>query len=129
MLDGESGSGIPDGRDILRIAYAPHGYLFSKASAIVHAGGIGTSARAICAGRPMLVVPFAYDQPDNALRLVRLGVALTLGRNSYTARSAAKAIGALLADARYSTNARRAAQIVQSEDGTGAACDALERYL
>jgi rhamnosyltransferase subunit B len=129
MLDGESGPGIPGGRDILRIAYAPHGYLFSKAAAVVHAGGIGTCARAMRAQLPMMIVPFAYDQPDNALRLVRLGVARTVARNSYTARRAAREIGALLSDARYSTNVHRVSQVIESEDGTSAACDALERYL
>ena len=129
MLDGESGPGIPGGRDILRIAYAPHGYLFSKAAAVVHAGGIGTCARAMRAQLPMMIVPFAYEQPDNALRLVRLGVARTVARNSYTARRAAREIGALLSDARYSTNVHRVSQVIESQDGTSAACDALERYL
>jgi UDP:flavonoid glycosyltransferase YjiC (YdhE family) len=30
----------------------------------VHQGGIGTTAQALRAGRPMLIVPFSHDQPD-----------------------------------------------------------------
>ncbi len=36
----------------------------------------------------MLVVPFAFDQPDNAARLQRLGVARAIPRKHYTARRA-----------------------------------------
>jgi len=65
--------------EILRLSYAPHPYLFERAAAIVHSGGIGTCANAMRAGRPALIVPFAYDQPDNAARLARLGIARTIG--------------------------------------------------
>ena len=130
MLDGEQGdSATRIGQDILRVGYAPHSHLFAQASVIVHSGGIGTCAHAMRAARPMLVVPFAYDQPDNASRLVRLGVARTIGRGAYTARRAIKEIGTLLTDPQYRTNAERIARIVKSEDGVGSACDALENCL
>src|SRR5262249_35745081 len=60
---------------ILVVDYAPHAPLFRRARAIVHHGGIGTTAQALRAGRPMLVVPHAHDQQDNARRVARLGVA------------------------------------------------------
>jgi spore coat polysaccharide biosynthesis predicted glycosyltransferase SpsG len=47
-----------------------------RASVVVHQGGIGTTAEALRSGRPMLVVPFAHDQYDNAERVRRLGVPL-----------------------------------------------------
>jgi rhamnosyltransferase subunit B len=128
LLDSVGGSGTRVG-SILSLGYAPHSYLFSKASAIVHSGGIGTCAQAMRSGHPMLVVPFAYDQPDNALRLVRLGVARTIARSAYTARRAAKELGALLSDPQYRTNTERVASSVKAEDGTSAACDALESCL
>jgi UDP:flavonoid glycosyltransferase YjiC (YdhE family) len=74
----------------------------------------------------MLVVPFAYDQPDNAARLVRLGVARTIGSGSYTAARSVRALQKLVTDPMYQTNADRIARIVKAEDGAGAACDALE---
>jgi len=129
MLDGEGGSGLRIDRDILRLAYSPHSYLFGRACAIVHSGGIGTCARAMRAGRPMLVVPFAYDQPDNAARLVRLGVARTIGAASYTAARSVRELRKLLTDPLYQTNADRIARIVEAEDGAGVACDALEQCL
>lgn len=57
------------------VAYAPFTALVPRLSALVHHGGIGTSAQALAAGIPQVVVPFAHDQFDNAARLRRLGVA------------------------------------------------------
>ena len=62
---------------------APHQLLFPRAAAVVHPGGAGTLAQALRAGRPMLVVPHAHDQPDNAARATRLGVARTVRQHSY----------------------------------------------
>ena len=60
------------------VAYAPFDVLAPLACAFVHHGGIGTSATVLAAGKPQLIVPFAFDQPDNAARLTRLGVAATV---------------------------------------------------
>lgn len=58
--------------------YAPFSALLPRLAALVHHGGIGTSAQALAAGVPHIVVPFAHDQFDNAARLRRLGVATTV---------------------------------------------------
>ena len=60
------------------VDYAPFGALLPRLSALIHHGGIGTSAQALAAGVPQLVVPFAHDQFDNAARLQRLAVSRTL---------------------------------------------------
>ena len=73
---------LPEG--IVAFDYAPFSELFPRAAAVVHAGGIGTTGLAMHAGRPMLVVPHAHDQPDNAHRLARLGIARVLWPRRYT---------------------------------------------
>jgi rhamnosyltransferase subunit B len=40
--------------------------LFPHVAAVVHQGGMGTTAQVLRAGKPMLVVPHGFDQPDNA---------------------------------------------------------------
>ena len=55
--------------------WAPLGRVLPRAATLMHHGGVGTSAAGLTAGVPQLVVPFAFDQPDNASRLRRLGVA------------------------------------------------------
>lgn len=55
-------------------AHVPFAALLPRVAAVVHHGGIGTSADAFRAGIPQLIVPFAYDQFDNGWRIKRLGV-------------------------------------------------------
>lgn len=52
--------------------------LFPRCAAIVHHGGIGTTAKAIASGVPQLIIPRSHDQPDNARRIVTLGLGRTL---------------------------------------------------
>ena len=58
---------------IRHFSYAPFSLLLPRAAALVHHGGIGTSAQAMAAGCRQLITPFAHDQFDNADRLRRLG--------------------------------------------------------
>ena len=108
---------------------APFSELFPRARAVVHQGGVGTTARALGAGRPQLVVPFAHDQPDNAYRVTDLGVARTLYPRRYSARRAAGHLDALLGDPAYRARAAKVAEKVRSDDGVGATCDALKDLL
>jgi rhamnosyltransferase subunit B len=109
--------------------YAPFSELFPRAAAVVHQGGVGTTAQALRAGCPMMVMPYAHDQPDNGERVTRLGVARTMDRTRYNPASVAAELRQLLQNPAY---ARRAAEIgkeVQQENGVGSACDALEDVL
>lgn len=106
--------------------YAPYSKIFPRASVIIHQAGIGTTAQALRAGRPMLVMPYSHDQPDNARRLRRLGVAEVLGRKQYRAKQAARLIAQLLSEEGYRQRAAAAAEKVSAENGTVTACDALE---
>ena len=108
--------------------YAPFSRIFPRASAIVHQGGIGTCAQALAAGRPMLVVPYAFDQPDNAARLERLGVARVIPRSKYSAKCASAQLGHMLADAAYAARAQEVARTIAGEDGVRTACDAIENH-
>ena len=98
-------------------------------SAVVHQGGIGTVAQTLRAGKPMLVVPWAHDQPDNAYRLARMGVARVLPRGDYVAQTAAKELNKLLTNGAYRTHAQTLAKPIQEEDGLAAACDRIEKAL
>jgi UDP:flavonoid glycosyltransferase YjiC (YdhE family) len=114
------------GNDILVVDHAPHAALLPRAAITVHQGGVGTLQQALRAGVPMLVTPFAHDQPDNAYRATRLGVARVLVPSRYTARRAAIELQTLLEDERYATRAREVGALVAAEDGATAACDAIE---
>ena len=109
--------------------YAPYSLVFPKAACVVHQGGVGTTAQVLRAGVPHLIMPYSHDQPDNAARCERLGVARVISREKYTAEAAAKDLRPLLSDLSYKANAVDAAKIVEAEHGTRTACDAIEQIL
>jgi UDP:flavonoid glycosyltransferase YjiC (YdhE family) len=109
--------------------YAPYAPVFARAAVNVHQGGIGTTAEALRAGRPMLVVPYGFDQPDNAARAGRLGVARVVERRKYDAKRAAHNLKLLLERPKYAAAAAAIAERVRVEDGANAACDAIHEYL
>jgi UDP:flavonoid glycosyltransferase YjiC (YdhE family) len=114
---------LPDGTVAARSA--PYHQLFPRAAAIVHSGGIGTTAQALRAGRPQLVVPFAHDQFDNASRVERLGAGTWMKRGHRSAGNLAAALSRLLEDPAVLRQAERAAEVVRGEDGVARACDAV----
>ncbi|MEQ9553726.1 MAG: glycosyltransferase [Coleofasciculus sp. G3-WIS-01] len=129
------GKGVPNlpleqlPKGVIVLDYAPHSEIFPHAAAIVHHGGVGTTGQALRAGRPMLVIPYAHDQPDNAMRLVRLGVARTLARHEYSANTVAAELKQLLFEPRYGIKAAEVGKLVHQEDGVAVASDAIEGYL
>jgi rhamnosyltransferase subunit B len=115
--------------DAIAVPYAPFSQLFPRAVVVVHQGGSGTTAQALRAGRPALIMPCGFDQPDNAARVKRLGAGLTLSRERYRARTAARILGKLLENPGFTVAAQRTAQQLKAEDGVGGACDAIEQLL
>ena len=106
--------------------YAPYSELLPHAAATVHQGGVGTTAHALRSGRPMIVVPFSHDQPDNASRVARLGVARIVPRSKYRAERVAAELLTLLGHRSYRKQAACAARAMESEDGVRTACERLE---
>jgi UDP:flavonoid glycosyltransferase YjiC (YdhE family) len=109
----------------MAVEYAPHSELFPRAAAIVHHGGIGTTAQAMRSGRPMLVTPFAWDQFDNGKCVRRLGMAEMLNHKRYNARRAERLLRRLVEDPRYAQAGAAVAAQVRAENGVKVAADAI----
>jgi rhamnosyltransferase subunit B len=118
---------LPEGA--FAVEYAPFSELFPRCAAVVHHGGVGTTGLAMRAGRPMLVMPEAHDQPENAERVRRLGIARTTSRRRWTPARIASELGRLLGDPAYSRRAAEVGVQIRREDGVGAACEALETLI
>ncbi|WP_310488169.1 glycosyltransferase [Chamaesiphon sp. VAR_69_metabat_338] len=129
LLIGENPPPANLSQDIIAIDYVPYSQIFPHARAIVHQGGIGTTAQALRAGCPTLVVPYGNDQPDNAARVERLGTSRTIARSQYTASRLAKELRELLDNSQYATKAAEIGQIIRAENGVKVACDAIEQQL
>ncbi len=96
VLVGPATEEVPATDNFLPVRPWPFAQIFSRCGAVVHHGGIGTSAQALAAGVPQLIVPRAHDQPDNARRLERLGVGARLRYDKLTAPAAVQKLRALL---------------------------------
>ncbi len=129
LLMGKNAAGAAVRDEVLAADYAPYSEVFPRSECIVHQGGVGTTAQALRAAKPQLVMPYAFDQPDNAARVVRLGTGLSLGRHRYDADRAARLLDRLLTRSRYGTHAAQAGRRIQAEDGLRRACDALETVM
>lgn len=56
--------------------------LLPRASVLVHHGGIGTTAQALRAGTPQLILPQRMDQLDNGEHIERLGCGLVMKKDA-----------------------------------------------
>jgi UDP:flavonoid glycosyltransferase YjiC (YdhE family) len=77
----------------------------------------------------MLVVPHAHDQPDNAHRAARLGLARILYPRRYRVDALVRELTPLLDDSGYAARAAETAAIVRSEDAVGRSCEAIDALL
>lgn len=109
--------------------YAPYSALFPRASLVVHQGGVGTTAQCLHAGKPMLIMPYSHDQPDNARRMQRLKVAKVIRKKRYTPWRVARRLTKIFADERFARRSESVARQLSREDGVKTACDALEQLL
>ena len=106
--------------------FAPFGELLPQCRAIVHHGGVGTLSQALAAGVPQVIMPMAHDQPDNAERLERLGVARSLRPRRFTARRLSSRLRVVL-HSDVQDRARDLAARIERDAGLERACDAVER--
>lgn len=111
--------------DHLVVDYAPFASLLPRGLLTVHQGGIGTTGQALRAGRPMLVVPWSHDQPDNGLRVQRAGVGRMLPRKHYTVERATAILRSILDDPNVLPRAEAVRQTILSEGGAPAAAETL----
>lgn len=96
--------------------YLPYSAVFPHAAINVHQGGVGTLAQALAAGRPQLITPVGFDQPDNARRLARLGLSQAIAFQKLNAGRMTAVLRELLASPRYAANAANVTRVVSAEE-------------
>jgi UDP:flavonoid glycosyltransferase YjiC (YdhE family) len=114
-------------REVIHVSFAPFSALLPRCAAFVHHGGIGSSAQALASGVRQLVMPFTHDQPDNADRLKRLGVAEVIRATTYSELTAAAALKRLLRDDRIAARCARMRQRATDAHAIDRACDLIEQ--
>lgn len=109
---------------------APHDWLFPKMAAIIHHGGAGTTAAALKAGVPSVVVPFFGDQPFWGDRAYQLGTSpAPIHKTELTVDRLVRAITTAVTDVKMRQQAKAIAKEIRAEDGVKQAVTAMDRYI
>ena len=115
---------LPDG--VRAFGYAPFSLVLPRGCATVHHGGIGSTAQALRAGRPSVVVPHAHDQFNNGVRVVSLGAGAIVRRTRLTPPRLAEALRSVLESPAMQPRCDALRASLADEDGAGTAADAIE---
>ena len=109
--------------------YVPLRSLLPRVAALVHHGGIGTTAEALRAGTPQLVVPLAHDQFDNAARVRRLGAGASLRITKLNAERLTQALRGIVGNAAMAGRCKAIAERFISDHPLPGLCARLEALV
>ena len=117
---------LPQG--IQHFAYLPFSKVLPRALALVHHGGIGTTAQAIAAGIPQVIRPLAHDQPDTAIRVEKLGIGASLSPKNFNAASLAEKLNALVTSQAVLERCKLYAKRIHPEESLNETCMIIENF-
>jgi UDP:flavonoid glycosyltransferase YjiC (YdhE family) len=109
--------------------FAPITKVLPRCSAVVHAGGHGTTAAALVAGVPSVVVPMLFDQRWHALRAQELGVGAYVARGRAFAPRLERALDAIVDGPGARAAAAALGPQIGAENGPSGAADKIEAVL
>ena len=93
---------------------------------MVHHGGIGTTAQVLAAGVPQLIVPLAFDQPDQAMRVERLHAGLQIPRKKFNGANVAAKLQEIFQTPVLSESSRELSKRLNGPQAIGLTCDVIE---
>jgi sterol 3beta-glucosyltransferase len=116
-------------RLLLLESSTPHDWLFPRMAAVVHHGGAGTTAAALRAGVPAVIVPYMSDQPFWARRVHELGAGpLPVPRGRLSVRRLAEGIHHAVTNPAHRARAAELGRAIRAEDGVGCAVRLFEEH-
>ena len=117
---------LPEG--IQHFAYLPFSKVLPRAVALVHHGGIGTTAQAIAAGIPQVIRPMAHDQPDTAARIEKLGIGVSLDPKKLNAASLVEKLNGLITSQAVLDLCKTYAEKIHPEQALNDTCTIIEDF-
>ena len=108
---------------------APQLELIKMAAIVITHGGLNTVLETLLEGKPMIAIPFAYDQPAVAARLAWLKAAEVIPINELSAESVRFALSKVINNPLYRDTARELQAGIRSAPGLECAVEVIERAL
>jgi sterol 3beta-glucosyltransferase len=115
---------------VFAVGAIDHGWLFERCAAAVHHGGAGTTAAALRAGVPSVIVPHMLDQRAWAQRLQEIGASpAPIPRRKLSAQLLREGIAAAADDPRFARRTAALRDQIAEENGIANALDAFRAHL
>jgi UDP:flavonoid glycosyltransferase YjiC (YdhE family) len=109
--------------------FVPQSHILPRSVAVISHGGSGTTLGALAHGLPLVLVPQAADQFDNAARAEAAGAAVALLPGEVTAESVRAALGRVLSDPAFAAAARTIQREIQQMATVEEAAAAVEEHV
>ncbi|MES2978776.1 MAG: glycosyltransferase [Pseudomonadota bacterium] len=106
--------------------FAPQRAAIRRADVVLTHGGLNTVLDAFAAGKPVLALPIAFDQPGVAARVAHLGAGLRVPASMATSRAIGTALRRLLTEPAFKTRASDLGIAVAAAGGVELAADITE---
>lgn len=128
FVRGWSGLAYPDsgGPSAVTVREAPHDWLLPRVNAVVHHGGAGTTAAALRAGVPAIIIPFSADQAFWGRAVERAGAGVLC--QEVTRRCIERAFREVTGE-RLRAGAARLGREIRAERGVTAAAEIIEHSV
>jgi rhamnosyltransferase subunit B len=114
--------------NIQYFAYLPFSKVLPRTLALVHHGGIGTTAQAIAAGIPQVIRPMAHDQPDTAARVEKMGIGVSLSPKKFNATSLAENLKILISSQAVLNHCKAYAGKIHPDQSLSETCMIIENF-
>jgi hypothetical protein len=117
------------GRAVLAVRYEPYHLVFPRAAVVVIHGGAGATSEALRSGRPVLALPFAFDQFLMANQVERAGAGIWLRKRQRSCREITNALLRLVSRENFARRAEALASTLACErDGALVAAELIESH-
>lgn len=126
LADSKALAGLPG--ETLVCDWVPYGAVLARSDLVVCHGGANTVLESLVGGRPMVVMPLAFEQPGIAARVQHSGAGLMLGRRS-SARSIARAIARIRNEESFQVRAGEMSAQLKRAGGLSRAADLIEQLV
>ncbi|HZR41020.1 MAG TPA: nucleotide disphospho-sugar-binding domain-containing protein, partial [Ktedonobacteraceae bacterium] len=114
--------------NFLTALYVPQTEMLARAQVFVTHGGMNSVMESLSYGVPMVAIPQQMEQARTAQRLVELGLAIMLAKETVTATELREAIEQVASDATFRQRAQQMQQVMHDAGGAGQAAEAIIQF-